>query len=819
MPIGKRLLDPAWECFRPLESLQFDEHAPLMCRCLGLWEYWTHPDHLGPMMVCSDLNRAILIDSGLPVSAQLSKEAFAANPSLLRALEQFQSDRSNTISSIILTRLLITMGCHSQAKDFFSQIRSPSNPRLNLWINYLNWMLESCKGNQTVNGETLWKALQDIEPPYGPEAILFGLVILRKCRSHYSEIKRFLIRAIDTSLLDVWERLLALARLYRLDSELHELSGNSETAMELLNFSFLSVAKAEETVSADWHKHLCLEMKRRLLEYAYRISVRQKKEVEAHGFSRQMITLDPLCARAHLLAGEICLKLNLEEESIEHLEQASTLGILEKPYANYLLAKCCSRKFEKYHLSKAIRSAFFRKDVARLEQADTFPSSMEIADLLSNAHLNQEGSNLKQRLLADKLLECFAAYWLPGHVSNQMRPMCAELPEIAWKAFENCADPYFTTQGLQRALVIGFRKELLHSSNAWRWVSDEQFTQFSNWCVVIGDTEKISLASNVSQGKPLAKAYFARYLATMGFFTEAIDFLKPFAISNGWAIEEQFLTTVYLWIKHFFVTSECESFLRELHSHYEKLSKYPETLRMRSSTSILGTVISAKTRRPADCEFWRARALETLRLIQECPLFAQGDKALLESRIFRAISYLPFIKGNHDQLLQEQEHFLKLAYELSNHFTGERTIIYRDNLFAALESSARIFERLNRLDDALACMNEIVEKVDPLDSKAWLQVGEIYRKLKMIPEALNAFMNAAEAGAPHAQISYYSAGRCAEQLGNLILAKDMFLQSALAFPGGVSPLLRLAEICETLNDQQLKLWALRNLNRLKGSSC
>jgi tetratricopeptide (TPR) repeat protein len=818
MPTQKRFLDPAWECFQPLESLQFNELAPLMCRCLGLWEYWTHPDRLGPMMMCSDLNRAILIDSGLPISHQLNQEAIITNPPLLKVLGQFQKDQDNSISGVKMVRLLLAMGCHSQAQEFFYQIRPSSNPRLGIWFSYIKWMLENSKKSQKGNEETLWTTLQNIEPPYGPEAVLLGFIVFRNCRTHYFEIKQFLIRAIGSSLLDGWERFLALSKLYRIDSELHEISGNSERAIELRDFAFLSADKGEKAVTTDWQKHLCLETKRRLFEYAYRLAIRQKKDAEAKRFSEHMIALDPLCARAHLLAGEVCLKLNLKRESAEHLQRSSVLGILEKPYANYLLAKCHSKNLNEYYLSKSVHSAFFRKDISHVDQAQTFPSSMEIADLQSNSHLNHRGLDFKQRCQTDKILNCFSPYCLSEHIGNQARPMCAQLPEIAWKAFKTCSDPYFATQGLQRALVIGFRKELLHSSNGWRWVSEEQFTRFSNWIVAMGDTDKIALSANIAQGKPLEKAYYSRYLAIMGFFNEALEFIKPFAMSNNWSIEEQFLSTVFLWIKHFFVTADCGDFLLELHTHYEKLSKCPETLRMRSTISILGTVISAKTQRYVDCEFWRGRALETLDLIQKCPLFAQRDKVLLESRIYRAISYVPFIMGNRDLLLQEQEHFLKLAYDLSNYFTEEKTIIYRDNVFAALESSARIFEKLGRLDEALTHMEEIAKKVDPLDSKAWLQVGELYRKLNRIPEALDSFLKAAMIGAPHAQISYYSAGRCAEQLNDLNLAKDLFLQSALALPGGISPLLRLSKLCHTLNDQQLKSWALQNLDRVIPSS-
>lgn len=810
----RRLIDPAWECFQPLATLQFHESAPLMCRCLGLWEHWVNLNRLGPMMTCSDLNRAILIDSGLPLTVQLNGE-LAENSILQKLQKQFQNNQNNAASGISLARLLISMGCHLQAKNVLSQIQHPYDLRLKLWIDYLALVQRNAKCSDK-DAEILWLAIQGSMPPYGPETILLGFTVLRKLRSCYLKIKHFLIQAIEVSLLDERERFLVLARLYRLDSELHETSNHSRHAKELLDLSFSSLGSAEKLITASWHKHLCLETKRRVLEYAYHLAIRQKNETDAYNFANQMVILDPQCARAHLLAGEICLKLNFKEKSIEHLQQASVLGVLEKPYANFLLTKNCSERFKEHYLAKAIRSVFFRKDISCIKQTKVFPSSMEIEDLVKNAYIERENIDFKQRFLADNLLNCFAFYWLSEHVDNETRPMCAELPKIAWKIFKACPEPYFVTHGVQRALVNGFRKELLHASNGWRWVSEEQFTQFFKWCALINDSEKISLASNFSNENPLAKAYFARYLAIMGFFNEAAELLRPFAFEKNSSIEMQFVSTVYLWILHFSVTpSESAQFLQQLSSLYEMLSDCSETLRMRSTISILGTVISAKMGSLADCESWRIRAIETLQLIQKCPLFSLGDQRLLESRIFRAISYFPFISGNHKQLLHEQEHFLRLAYEISDHFTGEKEVIFRDNLFAALESSARVYEKLNRWDDALTCMKEIVEKVDRFDSKAWLQVGELYRKVGKISEALDSFLKAATIGAPHAQISYYSAGRCAEQLNDLSLAKDLFLQSALAFPGGISPLLRLSKLCETLNDQHLKEWALSNLNQLK----
>jgi hypothetical protein len=48
---------------------------------------------------------------------------------------------------------------------------------------------------------------------------------------------------------------------------------------------------------------------------------------------------------------------------------------------------------------------------------------------------------------------------------------------------------------------------------------------------------------------------------------------------------------------------------------------------------------------------------------------------------------------------------------------------------------------------------ESQKKLDANESKAWLQIGDIYRKFDSLPEALNAFLKAGSAGAPHAQIS------------------------------------------------------------------
>lgn len=116
---------------------------------------------------------------------------------------------------------------------------------------------------------------------------------------------------------------------------------------------------------------------------------------------------------------------------------------------------------------------------------------------------------------------------------------------------------------------------------------------------------------------------------------------------------------------------------------------------------------------------------------------------------------------------------------------------------------------------SLNLMEEIVNKVDAYDAKAWIQVGEAREKRRDFENALKAFQSAIDLGVPLGAIACFRAGRTSEKTGDLKKAKHYYIRSLKFCPKGLSPLKRLSVISKKLGDSYLKDWSKANLNSLR----
>lgn len=177
----------------------------------------------------------------------------------------------------------------------------------------------------------------------------------------------------------------------------------------------------------------------------------------------------------------------------------------------------------------------------------------------------------------------------------------------------------------------------------------------------------------------------------------------------------------------------------------------------------------------------------------------------MTSRFYRAVSFLPFLRQDLRQLRDDLQVFESLARDLAPSDDHE-ALVKADNLMAVLESASRTEAALGDPDRADALMEEIVARVDPYDSKAWMQVGDLHQKAGRLVEAYEAFRRAAAVGAPHARIAWFRAGRCLERLGERRGAIECHLRSLECWPAGVSPAQRVWQLATELGDSYRAAW-------------
>ena len=130
-------------------------------------------------------------------------------------------------------------------------------------------------------------------------------------------------------------------------------------------------------------------------------------------------------------------------------------------------------------------------------------------------------------------------------------------------------------------------------------------------------------------------------------------------------------------------------------------------------------------------------------LPRRSPSIAPEEAALLESRIWRYAVFLPYLLGDTAAVRRECERSCRLALSIAS-----ATAQAAENLYATLETRARILEWLGDYDGAVAAFETLCTRVDPSDAKAWYNFGDMLDRFGLTDRAIVAFARAIKLGQP-----------------------------------------------------------------------
>ena len=184
-----------------------------------------------------------------------------------------------------------------------------------------------------------------------------------------------------------------------------------------------------------------------------------------------------------------------------------------------------------------------------------------------------------------------------------------------------------------------------------------------------------------------------------------------------------------------------------------------------------------------DLVAWADRSARLLEIVG--PKADDFTQSLLTSRFHRAIAFLPMRRNDRHEVVR----LMDLAERHGRAMTPigpAQELVYLENLHPVMESRAKEALWLGDLDVALARTLAVVD-LDPCDSRAWLEVGQVRLRRHELALAAEAYATAATLGAPSTAIARYMAGLCFRDLGQPLLAA-FFFEAALAVdPRATSP--------------------------------
>ncbi|MEV4724262.1 tetratricopeptide repeat protein [Micromonospora humida] len=373
-------------------------------------------------------------------------------------------------------------------------------------------------------------------------------------------------------------------------------------------------------------------------------------------------------------------------------------------------------------------------------------------------------------------------------------PVAIHTPLMSYAAVLERREPWFREIHPQRATAAMFRDELQATAAVYGYASDAASADYATWLAAPdgcppGVRDRLA---NVSDLPLLDRALLGRLLSALGFHAEAKRILpgpdvpvrdpeSAYALAS-WIFAEQMLTTGH--------AAELEPHFRTL---YDQLGDDVRYARTRVVTTINATVNAARRREPDTIARWRKLGEEDLARYTALPEVSQFDAAIMTSRWFRAMGFLPFLTGDRDLLRADMDRWLGIARELTGHDEHTR-VIAADNYFPAVETAVRTHTHLGERDTALTLVDDLAQWIDPIDPKTWLTAGELRYQAGDHDGALEAYLRAAHLQFPYGRISWFNAGQVHEQLGRADLAAECYRRSLAHWPTGVTPLRRLRDL-------------------------
>ncbi|WKA27384.1 tetratricopeptide repeat protein [Bradyrhizobium roseum] len=387
----------------------------------------------------------------------------------------------------------------------------------------------------------------------------------------------------------------------------------------------------------------------------------------------------------------------------------------------------------------------------------------------------------------------------------QAGPTHARSVDAAWQAY---ADPQSPSFFPQRALSPGFRAQLAEQAGPRYAISDPRDLagdqRTGRWSRLCRDLEVWPELSSAGQCR------LAALLHAMCLYEPLLALIpaERAAASDADARAGQ-LAFCRASAKFMQDLPKRSGYVSETMAAFESIA-FDEraSAPVRFNATAMVFVQKAKARAAfADLDDWSKRLETAFAAVSDSE---NGFAArLFGSRFSRGMGFLPQAAGDRVAMIRTMDDAERRARELAPSTAGEE-ILYRENLHAVLESRTKEALWLNDLALAASRAAELT-RVDPYDSKAWAELGQVHYLRENWQKAAEAYVVAAMLGPPASAVGRYMAGVCFRKLGLDFLAAVLFKETLEMDPGGISSRQEIFDLPDVDVFDTLKQWARANI--------
>ncbi|GLZ38922.1 hypothetical protein [Actinokineospora sp. NBRC 105648] len=206
---------------------------------------------------------------------------------------------------------------------------------------------------------------------------------------------------------------------------------------------------------------------------------------------------------------------------------------------------------------------------------------------------------------------------------------------------------------------------------------------------------------------------------------------------------------------------------------------------LRFVIAVFAVVFHAReTKSVEQAELWRDRAQTALDELLADDGYSPFEKAMMESRFYRSVTYVPFLRRDRARLEREMDRAEELARAMPA-TTPYEEFLARENLRACLESRSKEAFGFGEDERGHRLVLEVLE-IDPYEPKTHMELAESLLRQGKPREAGESYLRTARLGPIGTARGYALAGECFDQAGLPVLAADCFVQALRIDPYAVS---------------------------------
>jgi tetratricopeptide (TPR) repeat protein len=522
-------------------------------------------------------------------------------------------------------------------------------------------------------------------------------------------------------------------------------------------------------------RELHTEMRRRLIDRRVDIAARREdREAEALGIA-EGLELDPFDVKIHMQAAQAHERDGDHERALAGYLQTARLGPYGTAFA-LLGAVRCAKTLGHTEFARVLAERAFRSAPRSTKTRDALLAECAGDEPLIEVVRRSSGRGKARPYENNWHYQMYAAYFNLG----ESRSPClyASLPTYAYEFAKRGAPPEVNWQ---RLMPPRFRANLVresglagfavsHPADLPAELRTPAWEELCRWVADFPDLDR------------MAQYLTAQVLFRLGFGDLVLDLLPALPVAE---LHDPLELRIQHWRDIVRYVGSVATTVVEPAASFE-VADHPDCpTQLRFVIAVFAVVFHARETKSIEAVLaWRDKAQAALDELLAGDGHSPFERAMLESRFYRSVTFAPFMLRDREQLVREMDRCEELARAVTP-TTPYETFLKLENLRACLESRSKEAFGLGEAERGHRLVREVLE-IDPYEPKTHLELAETLMRQGNHLESGNSFLRTARLGPIGTARGYALAGERFEHAGQPLLAEDCYVQALRVDPYAIS---------------------------------